>query len=173
MKSSQPETEFHCTQPFIVIQTSSWYDWNTVKKDVKSLRRQLNHTIIANPRPRQACSSILSDFMVFGVPRFKMAQRSSRSVLGRSLIRLNVFFIFKRHVYPFTNQSALHTTFNQHRINVDLTQWHGINVDLMLSQCCVLPVKGRFLEFRMYHNFANLFSKLPESTFCKKISKFQ
>ena len=31
----------------------------------------------------------------------------------------------------------------------------------------------RFLEFRRYHNFANLFSKLSESTFYKEISKFQ
>ena len=30
-----PETEFHCTQPFIIIHPSSWYDWNTVEKDVK------------------------------------------------------------------------------------------------------------------------------------------
>ena len=39
----------------------------------------------------------------------------------------------------------------------------------------VLPcaIKGRFLEFRMYHNFANLFLKLSESTFYKEISKFQ
>ena len=34
-------------------------------------------------------------------------------------------------------------------------------------------LKGRVLEFRMYHNFANLFSKLSESTFYKEISKFQ
>ena len=27
---------FHCTQPFIIICPSSWYDWNTVEKDVKS-----------------------------------------------------------------------------------------------------------------------------------------
>ena len=33
--------------------------------------------------------------------------------------------------------------------------------------------KGRFLGFRRYHNFANLFSKLLESTFYKEISKFQ
>ena len=32
--------------------------------------------------------------------------------------------------------------------------------------------KGRFLEFRRYHNFANLFSKLSESAFSKEISKF-
>ena len=33
--------------------------------------------------------------------------------------------------------------------------------------------KGRFLMFRMYHNFANLFSQLSESTFYKGIIKFQ
>ena len=32
---------------------------------------------------------------------------------------------------------------------------------------------GRFLPFRRYHNFANSFSKLSESTFYKEISKFQ
>ena len=30
-----------------------------------------------------------------------------------------------------------------------------------------LDVKGRFLKFRRYHNFANLFSKLSETTFYK------
>ena len=39
--------------------------------------------------------------------------------------------------------------------------------------CLSLNFKGRFLEFRMYHNFANLFSKLSENTFYKEISKFQ
>ena len=29
----------------------------------------------------------------------------------------------------------------------------------------ILSFKGRFLLFRMYHNFTNLFSKLSESTF--------
>ena len=33
--------------------------------------------------------------------------------------------------------------------------------------------KGRFLEFQRGHNFANLLSKLSESTFYKEISKFQ
>ena len=33
--------------------------------------------------------------------------------------------------------------------------------------------KGRFLKFRRYHIFANLFSKLSETTFYKEISKFQ
>ena len=37
----------------------------------------------------------------------------------------------------------------------------------------IFPFKGRFLEFRRYHNFANLFSKLSENTFYKEISKFQ
>ena len=32
--------------------------------------------------------------------------------------------------------------------------------------------KGRFLEFRMYHKFADLYYKLSESTFNKKMSKF-
>ena len=31
-----------------------------------------------------------------------------------------------------------------------------------------LSFKGRFLEFRRYHNFANLFSKLSEPLFSKK-----
>ena len=30
-----------------------------------------------------------------------------------------------------------------------------------------------FLEFRMYHDFTDLFSKLSESLFYKEISKFQ
>ena len=37
-----------------------------------------------------------ADFMVFSVSNFKMAHRSSRSILSRSLIRLNVFCISKR-----------------------------------------------------------------------------
>ena len=34
-------------------------------------------------------------------------------------------------------------------------------------------LKGRFLEFQMYHYFTNLFSKLSESAFYKEIRKFQ
>ena len=35
----------------------------------------------------------------------------------------------------------------------------------------ILSFKGKFLEFRMYHNFfSNLFSKLSESTFYKEKS---
>ena len=37
----------------------------------------------------------------------------------------------------------------------------------------VTLITGRFLKFRRYHNFANLFSKLSETTFYKEISKFQ
>ena len=37
----------------------------------------------------------------------------------------------------------------------------------------VSDIKGRFLEFQMYHDFASLFSKLSESTFYKEIRKFQ
>ena len=36
-----------------------------------------------------------------------------------------------------------------------------------------MDIKGRFLKFRMYHDFANVFSKLSESIFYNKISKFQ
>ena len=35
------------------------------------------------------------------------------------------------------------------------------------------PFKGRFLKFRRYHSFANLFSKLSETTVYQDISKFQ
>ena len=34
-------------------------------------------------------------------------------------------------------------------------------------------LKGRFLEFQMYHDFAHLLSKFSKSDFYKKISKFQ
>ena len=47
----------------------------------------------------------------------------------------------------------------------------GTNGKLMVLD--VLILKGRFLKFGRYHNFANLFSKLSESTFYKEISKFQ
>ena len=33
--------------------------------------------------------------------------------------------------------------------------------------------KDRFLEFRRFHNFANLFSELSDSTFYGEIIKFQ
>ena len=68
---------------------------------ITTLRRQLNHTIIANPMLRPACSSILSDFMVLSVSNFKMAHRSSRSILSRSIIILNVFCISKRPCSQF------------------------------------------------------------------------
>ena len=34
-------------------------------------------------------------------------------------------------------------------------------------------LKGRFLLFQVYRNFANLFFKMSVSTFYKEISKFQ
>ena len=47
-------------------------------------------------------------------------------------------------------------------------------------KCCLLRflfgalwVKGRFLKFRRYHNFAIFFSKLSETTFYEEISKFR
>ena len=45
-----------------------------------------------------------------------------------------------------------------------------------LCQFHIIPyffIKGMFLKFRRYHNFANLFSKFSETTFYKEISKFQ
>ena len=41
------------------------------------------------------------------------------------------------------------------------------------SEESICSFKDRFLEFRMYHKFANLVSKLLESTFYKEINKFQ
>ena len=43
----------------------------------------------------------------------------------------------------------------------------------LLLQFFFWRFKGRFLGYRRYHNFANSFSKLLESTFHKEISKFQ
>ena len=40
-------------------------------------------------------------------------------------------------------------------------------------QRLLISFKGRFLPIRRYHNFANSFSKLSESTLYKEISKFQ
>ena len=36
-----------------------------------------------------------------------------------------------------------------------------------------IAFKGRFLEFRRYHNFDKLVSKTSESTFYRRIIKFQ
>ena len=44
----------------------------------------------------------------------------------------------------------------------------GVHVNFFLCYAVVFVFKGRFLEFRKYHNFVNLFSKLSESTFLKK-----
>ena len=40
-----------------------------------------------------------------------------------------------------------------------------VHVNFFLCYAVVFVFKGRFLEFRKYHNFVNLFSKLSESTF--------
>ena len=40
------------------------------------------------------------------------------------------------------------------------------------NDTCNMYIKGRFLKFQRYHKFANLFSKLLETTFYKEISKF-
>ena len=45
-----------------------------------------------------------------------------------------------------------------------------------MNQCQIntfLILKGRFLLFQVYRNFADLFSKLSVRTFYKVISKFQ
>ena len=47
----------------------------------------------------------------------------------------------------------------------------GVHVNFFLCYAVVFVFKDRFLEFRKYHNF-NLFSKLSESTFLKKIASF-
>ena len=49
-----------------------------------------------------------------------------------------------------------------------LRKSEGPKIDLI-----PLLLKGRFLLFQVYRNFANLFSKLSVSTFYKVISKFQ
>ena len=43
----------------------------------------------------------------------------------------------------------------------------------IVNQFHNLHFKGRFLKFRLYHNFANLFYKLSASTFYKQMSKLQ
>ena len=56
--------------------------------------------------------------------------------------------------------------------------WTGVcgrifTLDIQLHRCSLayfVCVKGRFLDFRMYHYFTNLFSKLSKSTFNKEIS---
>ena len=45
------------------------------------------------------------------------------------------------------------------------TQYTSFNIKRKIT------LKRRFLEFRMYHNFANLFYKLLESTFYMEMSK--
>ena len=48
-----------------------------------------------------------------------------------------------------------------------------VAVAVLLQFMLWLTLKGRFLLFQVYHNFANLFSKLSVSTLYKVISKFQ
>ena len=50
--------------------------------------------------------------------------------------------------------------------------FHKAELNQIIYQVDATAIKGRFLEFRRYHYFANLFSKLSESTFYKEISKF-
>ena len=48
-----------------------------------------------------------------------------------------------------------------------------VKLNVFLSFIMNRFVKGRFLKFQRYHNFANLFSKFSESTLYKEKSKFQ
>ena len=48
-----------------------------------------------------------------------------------------------------------------------------LQIKIQVSRHANIVFKGRFLKFRRYHNFANLFSKLSETTIYKEISKFQ
>ena len=56
------------------------------------------------------------------------------------------------------------------RLFADDTSLFIIVGDPMTAAGCI---KGRFLKFRRYRNFANLFSKLSETNFYKEIIKFQ
>ena len=47
------------------------------------------------------------------------------------------------------------------------------SVYFILGTATRVTLKGRFLLFQVYRNFANLFSKLSVSTFYEEISKFQ
>ena len=75
----------------------------------------------------------------------------------------NTFFdCMVNHIYPSELQLD--------KANVSDTETSFFDIHLSISDDFV---KGRFLDFRMYHNLANLFSKLLESTFYKEIGRFQ
>ena len=64
--------------------------------------------------------------------------------------------------------------FSTNGVDSDLTLQLAQDVmHLSLWIMLFLTLKGRFLLFRVYHNFANSFSKLSVSTIYKEISKFQ
>ena len=69
---------------------------------------------------------------------------------------------------PDTGLKALLCTapVKYHSNNTSLN-YHGRGLQSFLN------LKGMFLLFQVYRNFANLFSKLSVSTSCKLISKFQ
>ena len=61
-------------------------------------------------------------------------------------------------------------------IKIKLEQVQGRSSDTFFRFVLFLvkvKVKGRFLLFQVYRNFANLFFKLSVGTFYKEISKFQ
>ena len=63
-KSSQSETEFHCAQPFIINLTSSWYDWNTVEKGVKS---QVIHPSILDQRSKNDLNLLYLQISIYSL----------------------------------------------------------------------------------------------------------
>ena len=62
------------------------------------------------------------------------------------------FFVFHNCMCSVIYQIAIH-------------HWNSV---VCLSYDYTTLLKGRFLEFRMYYNFANIFSKLAESTFLQR-----
>ena len=56
------------------------------------------------------------------------------------------------------------------KMNINIRFFFCDSTIQLITRIVELWFKGMFLEFQMCHKFANLFSKLSESTFYKKIS---
>ena len=81
-------------------------------------------------------------------------------------------FIFCAKKTLSYNRVIDHVIFQLKQVNFEID--NPIKISHSFNR--ILPswfFKGRFLKFRMYHNFSSLFSKLLKSTFYKEISKFQ
>ena len=68
--------------------------------------------------------------------------------------------------------NCLQTTLTRRNEKLRMT-FGASRYTMLIAKKCHDVIKGRFLLFQVYRNFANLFSKLSVSTFYKKISKFQ